>query len=267
MHADSALLIEDGKITIAKSYEGLEGVTVTIAGGTIDIIASDDGINSAGGSDTLLEGRPGQNSFSESGSYSINISGGWITISADGDGLDSNGTLYVSGGTILVNGPTSDANGALDSMGTTEITGGVVAAAGSSGMAVGFDETSSQCSLMIGFTSAQTAGTAVTVCDASGNVILSFTPIKPSAALFFSSPKLVEGETYTVYTGGMVSGTGTDALYTDGTLSGSSTYTTVTLSGSSTTVGTVGTMGGARPVAAKCGRDGRRKIEIKEKCG
>ena len=50
MHADSTLYIEDGTIDIQKSYEGLEGQTITILDGDIDIVSSDDGINAANGS-------------------------------------------------------------------------------------------------------------------------------------------------------------------------------------------------------------------------
>lgn len=52
MHADSTLYIEDGTIDIQKSYEGLEGQTITILDGDIDIVSSDDGINAANGSDS-----------------------------------------------------------------------------------------------------------------------------------------------------------------------------------------------------------------------
>lgn len=50
MHADSTLYIEDGTIDIQKSYEGLEGQTITIQDGDIDIVSSDDGINATNGS-------------------------------------------------------------------------------------------------------------------------------------------------------------------------------------------------------------------------
>jgi hypothetical protein len=43
---------EDLKITIYKSYEALEGMTITIYSGKINVTASDDGINAAGGSST-----------------------------------------------------------------------------------------------------------------------------------------------------------------------------------------------------------------------
>lgn len=48
VHADDALIVNGGTITVTESYEGLEGLTVTINDGTIDITASDDGINTAG---------------------------------------------------------------------------------------------------------------------------------------------------------------------------------------------------------------------------
>ena len=51
IHAEAVLYITDGTVNVTKSYEGLEGEIVHIAGGKIDITASDDGINAAGGSD------------------------------------------------------------------------------------------------------------------------------------------------------------------------------------------------------------------------
>lgn len=48
LHADGDLVLNDGTITITKSYEGLEGKTVTITGGSYAVTASDDGVNAAG---------------------------------------------------------------------------------------------------------------------------------------------------------------------------------------------------------------------------
>ncbi len=48
LHADGDLIITDGTINVTKSYEGLEGMTVTVEYGNISVVSSDDGINAAG---------------------------------------------------------------------------------------------------------------------------------------------------------------------------------------------------------------------------
>lgn len=55
-HADLSLTVLDGKITVLTSYEGLEANQITLAGGDLDITASDDGINANGGSDGFSGG-------------------------------------------------------------------------------------------------------------------------------------------------------------------------------------------------------------------
>ncbi len=52
MHSDSDLVIVGGTVNVTQSYEGLEGATVTIAGGDVDVVASDDGINGSGADDS-----------------------------------------------------------------------------------------------------------------------------------------------------------------------------------------------------------------------
>ncbi len=202
MHADSALAVSDGTIDIAKSYEGLEGTAIDIFGGTISLVASDDGLNAAGGADgSSISGRAGQNTFDSDSSASITISGGSLTIDAGGDGIDSNGDLTVSGGTVYVSGPTNSGNGALDYAGTGTITGGVLIAAGSTGMAQNFGSGSTQGSLLYNFTSEQSAGTAVTLADGDGNVLASFTPEKQFQSVVVSAPGIVSGGTYTLTVG------------------------------------------------------------------
>ncbi len=51
IHADAATVITAGTIGITASYEGIEGMSITISGGEIDLVASDDGLNAAGGAD------------------------------------------------------------------------------------------------------------------------------------------------------------------------------------------------------------------------
>jgi hypothetical protein len=65
----------------------------------------------------------------------VEMSGGTLLIDAGGDGFDSNGDATVTGGTIVVNGPTSNGNGALDVNGELLVSDAVLLAAGSAGMA------------------------------------------------------------------------------------------------------------------------------------
>lgn len=55
-HAALSLTVLDGKITVLTSYEGLEANQITLAGGELDITATDDGINANGGSDGFSGG-------------------------------------------------------------------------------------------------------------------------------------------------------------------------------------------------------------------
>lgn len=56
IHADDTVTVTNGAIDILKAYEGMEGVTVTIEGGDINIVSSDDGINVADGTSSGFEG-------------------------------------------------------------------------------------------------------------------------------------------------------------------------------------------------------------------
>lgn len=56
IHADDTVTVTNGAIDILKSYEGMEGVTVNIEGGDINIVSSDDGINVADGTSSGFEG-------------------------------------------------------------------------------------------------------------------------------------------------------------------------------------------------------------------
>ncbi|MDO3409848.1 carbohydrate-binding domain-containing protein [Saccharibacillus sp. CPCC 101409] len=165
----------------------------------------------------------------------LNITGGTLTVDAAGDGLDSNGSIKMSGGTVIVNGPTDNGNGPLDYDGTFTITGGTLVASGSSGMAQAPSTASSQRSLGITFATSLAAGTLVHVEDSSGNNVLTFAPAKSFSSVVVSSSALKAGETYTVSTGGKSTGTNFDGLYTGGTYSGGTAYTTFEFSDSEAT--------------------------------
>lgn len=202
VHADSTLTVTGGSVYVSQSYEGLEAQVISIEGGEVRINARDDGLNAAGGSDgSNGYGFFGGDPFDTDADASLTISGGTVIVNADGDGLDSNGYLTVSGGLVLVSGPTNSANGAIDSGIGDTITGGTVIAAGASGMAENFGQSSTQGSILLSFASQQAAGSAVTVTDANGNVLASFTPEKSYNSVVVSTPELVQGGTYTVTAG------------------------------------------------------------------
>ncbi|MEL7567771.1 MAG: carbohydrate-binding domain-containing protein, partial [Dehalobacterium sp.] len=254
IHADAALVADNAVIDILKSYEGLEGMTITVKGGTIHITSRDDGINASGGNDGSSFGRPGDNNFTpensseETDSVFIRIIDGCVVVNASGDGIDANGSLYIDGGTVLVNGPTNNGNGPLDYNGVAEITGGIFVAAGSSGMAQNFSASSTQNSLLLAYSSVQKAGTLVSLLDESGKNVLSFTPEKDYQSIVISTPELKQGKTYTLYSGGSTTGNNIDGLYTEGNYSAGTEVIKVTLSGIATGVSDTGdpinTMGG-----------------------
>ncbi|ULL19329.1 carbohydrate-binding domain-containing protein [Paenibacillus sp. H1-7] len=204
IHADSSVVISGGTIQIAKSYEGIEGSNITISGGDIKVTASDDGINVAGGADgSSTNGRPGQNNFSAASSNNkLTITGGSLYVNSTGDGLDSNGSIVMSGGNVVVSGPTENGNGALDYDGTFELTGGLLMAAGSSGMAQAPSDTSSQHSILMTYSQSQKAGTVVELKDKDGKTIASLTPDKSFQTVVIGSPELKKDAAYSLYTGG-----------------------------------------------------------------
>ena len=221
IHADSSIEIESGDINITKSYEGIESALITINGGKINIVSSDDGINVAGGNDgSSMNGRSRQNNFSPSGNYKLNINGGYLSIDASGDGIDSNGSIYMTAGTVIVNGPTNNGNGALDYDGIFEITGGTLIAAGSSGMAQAPSDSSTQASVSMTYSTAQQAGTLFNLQDSKGNTIVTFAPKKKYQSLVISSPSIKKDTAYSISKGGTSTGNEVDGLYTDGAYSG-----------------------------------------------
>ena len=200
MHSDESLVINNGEINISKSYEGIESSKIEINGGTIDLIASDDGINIAGGNDSSsINGRPGQNEFSSNSEQILTINDGSVSINADGDGIDINGSGYINGGTVIVNGPTNDGNGALDYSGKLEVIGGELIAVGSSGMMQTPSNSSTIYSISYVYSEQQQANTKISVKNSNNEEIISYTPSKIYSSTVISSNKLEKGKTYTIY--------------------------------------------------------------------
>jgi hypothetical protein len=239
LHADVRLEINGGTIDIGGSYEGLEATQIVITGGDISLVAEDDGLNVAGGNDGSVANGPGDRSVPGGGpggmggeaaidGYYVEISGGTLVIDAGGDGFDSNGSATITGGTLVVNGPTNNGNGAIDVNGEFLVSNAVLLAAGSAGMAETPSTSSAQAYLSVQFNAGQPAGTVVSIRSSDGTPIATFAADKPFQSLVFSSPDVVSGASYEVVTGGSVSGTGLGGLYLGVDSSGGSSLGSVT---------------------------------------
>lgn len=127
VHADNDLVVgvqgssstSNPKIDITASYEGLEGTTVSVYSGDIDVAASDDGVNAA--NSDLGE---------RSDKYAINIAGGDLYIDAGSDGLDSNNDITMTGGKVEVYGADAMMDAVIDYDGTFTLSGGTLFGAG-----------------------------------------------------------------------------------------------------------------------------------------
>jgi len=219
IHAEDTLTVTAGNIDISESYEGLEALHIDVQGGDIKLVASDDGLNAAGGTDQsgttggrdgmfgggpggMGGGRPGGGGFggmSGNANGSIKVSSGSLYINSSGDGMDANGTLEISGGYTVVVGPTQGDTATLDYDTSGIITGGTFIGTGASGMAQTFSD--SKQGVVAVSVGNQPAGTLIVLKDKNGNTVLEHTPELNFAVVILSSPELVKGETYSITVG------------------------------------------------------------------
>ena len=263
IHAEAYLNINGGTTTIAESYEGLEAAQIHISGGTTQVFSSDDGLNATGGSsfelvDGLLVlkdisssdteqtfgGRGGM--FEVEDNCDITISGGNLTVTtSNGDGIDSNGSLNVSGGTVLVFGSSSGGEGALDYTGSSSISGGTLVALGSSGMAQSMEPDDSHATLMVTWDEVQPAGTRLTLCTQQGEILCSLQSTNSFQTAVISTDSLSAGQEVSLYTGGTVNSD--SQLLTMGTLSDGELLCEVTLSEGVTNISSDGSQRSSQP--------------------
>ena len=228
-------------LTVHKCYEGIEGETVVIHSGVINVFAADDSINAASATGTSTGGRPGGSSGS---SAIVTVNGGLVyCASTSGDCLDSNGTFTITGGTLVVLGSlTSRDNTAVDTDGSFNIQGGQILTIGQSSMLTNPTTTQNYCTwTAAGTVTASASGSTgsgsntrpgaitkpsrpgsssgsaggsvvsnnqqVTVTDASGKVLISVVAQWNNASsgsasyVLYSSSDLTAGSNYTLTVG------------------------------------------------------------------
>lgn len=214
VHAEYITTIHNGTYKVNKCYEAIEGASVEIYGGDFNLISADDGINAA-------------NSDLTNYPYNIYIGGGNILLNVEGDGIDSNGTVEIAGGTIIINGPTRNDNAALDADKGILVNGGNLIAIGPMGMIETPSNNSKQCSLVLGVNTT-TSNTQIKIEDQNENILLETTSLKSFQSIVISLENFEMGSTYKITIG--------------------TTNYTVTLSSTLTNVGNQGMSGpGGRP--------------------
>lgn len=207
IHADTNIQINGGNINIKDSYEGIEANYIVINDGDISVEAKDDGINVSGGNDySAMAGRQGENNFSNTSDSNrkLVINGGKLYVSSQGDGLDSNGSIEMTNGYVVVSGSINGGNGALDYDQSFNITGGTLIVYGANGMWQNPSSTSTQYSICFGISG--DSGDNIVLKDSSGSEIASVNTTKAYGAIVFSSSDLKQGETYSIYVNGSESG-------------------------------------------------------------
>lgn len=131
----------------------------------------------------------------------INVSGGHVTVNAEGDGIDSNGVTTLSGGTLIVNGPSQGGNAALDTNGDLLLNGATVLSGSTADMFEAPSTNSTSGYLKLTNSSGFEQGSTVQVADSSGKVVANYKVTKSNVQLVLvSSSSIVKGQSYTVYT-------------------------------------------------------------------
>lgn len=227
--ADGEITINGGLLNIqvtgrSDGSEGLESKSkITVNGGEVFVYAYDDAINVGGDSPVGME-----------------INGGKIFAFADNnDGIDSNGKLWVNGGLVIASGSGAPEEGLdCDRSQNFIVTGGTLI--GTGGAAISTSSSSTQRSVIYNGVQAKT-GELFVITDAEGNPVLKYELPRTinGMSLFFSSPDIKSGGTYTVYTGGSLSGNSVNwnGWFEDGTYTAGTELGTFTSSSLTTTVG------------------------------
>ena len=203
IHGEDNVNIDAESIDISLCREGIEGDYITICGGDINVISSDDGINATGPNSNagFMPMQDKNREITEEDIY-LTVSGGNIFVETSGDGVDSNGAAKMTGGSLKVFGPENGGNSSLDFEYGFIVDGGEISAAGSSQMAELPSEDSAANVLVFYLDSSYEAGTDVKLTDADGNTVSEFTPTKKFDWVLISKPQITLGESYSLYVSG-----------------------------------------------------------------
>lgn len=183
---------DSGVLNIVADNEGLDTeLHLTLSGGTVNIHAQDDGINT--NEDTVSV---------------TTVSGGRLTVNAgngaEGDGIDSNGWLVINGGSVVTLSNHRSADGGIDADRGILINGGSLSAFGVRNDAA--DAASQQPYMELSFQSALPAGSEIALKDQSGATLWSATTQKSCQTVTLTTPELALDTPYRLYVDGVAQG-------------------------------------------------------------
>lgn len=229
IRADGNITINGGyvNISVTGASEGSEGMeskaVLTFNGGETVINAYDDAINAAS---------------------AIVVNDGKVYAHAtNNDGIDSNGAITLYGGLFIGVG-SREPEGGIDVDNGTQfvINGGV--AIGLGGSMMGTPSTASLQNSVVYGGLAASMGDKIAVLDSSNNILFAFEipSTLSNSTLFFTTPDISKGATYTIMSGGVMSDFSDtwQGYFSDGTWSGGTSLTAFTPSSVVTTIGNVG---------------------------
>ncbi len=196
------------------------------------MVSSDDGLNAT-------KGTTSGGTESDDGSE-LNIYGGSVMVTATADGLDSNGSFDMTGGLVVIYGPSAQQENGIDVNGDINVEGGqlIVSLPSSSSSTETPGTSTSEYSVMVYFSSKQSSSSLFHIEDADGNEVVTFEPGKSYYSLLYSSPEFTSGSTYYIYTGGeYTNGEEEYGVYSGGTYSNGTEYSSFTISDKVTEVG------------------------------
>ena len=193
----------DGILTIG-SETGSPTVTVSTAGASI-----------MNGTTSVTEAKAikcSEDIYLLNGTVLVNTTGA-------GEGIDTKKSLYMDGGTVVVQGSTVANTKSIDYGTAFNITGGTLMVSGpnrSKTIPIPTALTSTQRFLYSTTTATVAAGTLFHIQNAAATNLATYKPTRAGYYFIFSSPSLKANTAYSIYTGGSTTGTSLNGLYSNG---------------------------------------------------
>jgi len=217
--ANGRIDILGGNITATSTGTGGKGfsangiLTIGSEIGTPVVNVSTSGASIMNGTISVTEAKAiksDDNIYLLNGSVLVNTTGA-------GEGIDSKASIYMDGGTVVVQGSAVDNTKSIDYGTSFVITGGTLMVSGPyRTKTIPTPTASTQRFLYSTANSKVLAGTLFHIQDASATSMVTYKPTRTAYYFIFSSPSLKPSTSYSIYTGGSTTGTATNGLYSNG---------------------------------------------------